>query len=547
MIGRVAGVVAMAVLAAACSTGGTEPEKTFGATVPTSTTSVPTTVSASSTLPTAPSTTRPTATTTTTSTSTTTTSTTQPLVPLDPTGATIREMQQAMDEGSLTAVALTAFYLERIAAYDDSGPALNALITVNPAALDIAATLDAERAETGPRSPLHGIPIVVKDNFNTADMPTTAGSVALAEFTPTDDAAQVALLREAGAIILAKANLYEFARTTQTLSSVDGLTLHPWNPTRNVGGSSGGTAAAVTVEFAAAGLGTDTCGSIRMPSAFAGLYGLRPTVGLTSNDGIVPLAPWSDTAGPMTRSVDDLAILLDISTGGGTEYQSAAAGSGLDGVRIGVLESFISAADGQVAGAIRNVLAIAEGAGATLVPVEIPGRSNLVGDGPSVVLRAFAFALGDYLAQYPDAPVSSLAEIVDSGRYLSANRDRLLTHLSWGSLDTLEYRAAQDRREPLRAAVEAVMAANDLDAIAYPAVAAVPAPVGSHQPGNNCTTAAVAGLPALVLPAGLAADMPTGLELLGAPYSEPTLIAIAAAYERVAGPRPLPPGVGLEP
>jgi Asp-tRNA(Asn)/Glu-tRNA(Gln) amidotransferase A subunit family amidase len=451
------------------------------------------------------------------------TTTTVPLPPFDPDGAPILDIQRAMDEGRLTAVDLAAFSLERIEALE---PGLNALITVSPDALTVAAALDAERAESGPRSPLHGIPIVLKDNIDTADMPTTAGSIALEGFVPPDDAAVVARLREAGAVIIGKANLHEWARTTQTLSSLGGLTINPFDADRNVGGSSGGTAVAVWSGMAVAGLGTDTCGSVRMPSSFLGLYGLRPTVGLVSTAGVIPLAPFEDTVGPMARTVEDLAIVLDGMAGEG-EYLAAVRARLPRRPRIGVVNSLFGG-EAVVGRTVRDALAALEANGATLVEVEVPNRGGLIGDAPAVLLREFRFALDEYLAD-SGAPVSSLAEIVDGGLFLPELRDRLLTHLSWGSPEAAGLDAARARRDPLREAVVAVMDENDLDALAYPAVGNLPAPVGTHQPGNNCTTASVAGLPALVIPAGEAEGFPVGLELLGRPFDEITLLQVAVA------------------
>ena len=263
-----------------------------------------------------------------------------------PLEATIPELQKAMESGELTAVELVDFYLARIAAYDNAGPKLNALILVNPAAHDEAAALDAERADSGPRGPLHGIPVVLKDNIGTADMHTTAGSLALKGFTPAEDAFQARKLREAGAVIIGKANLFEFALGWGTVSSLGGQTLNPYDLSRDPGGSSGGTAVAVTANFAAAGLGTDTCGSVRLPAAHNDLYGLRPTRGLSSRAGVIPFSTTLDAVGPMARSVVDLAIMLDATVGRdpadpstvqvGMSYLKAVDPDGLSGRRIGL-------------------------------------------------------------------------------------------------------------------------------------------------------------------------------------------------------------------
>ncbi len=229
--------------------------------------------------------------------------------------ATIPEIQSAMEEGRVTSVQLVDLYLARIEAYDQKGPALNSILRINPNARSVAEGLDRERAESGARGPLHGIPMILKDNYDTVDMPTTAGSIALAGLVPHDDGFQVRKLREAGAIVLAKANMHELARGITSISSLGGQTRTPYDPSRNPGGSSGGTGASVAASFAAVGIGSDTCGSIRIPSAHHNLVGLRPTKGLSSIDGIIPLSHTQDTGGPLARSVVDLAIVLDATVG----------------------------------------------------------------------------------------------------------------------------------------------------------------------------------------------------------------------------------------
>src|SRR6059058_5296957 len=228
---------------------------------------------------------------------------------------TIPELQDAMARGEVTSRDLVAAYLARIAAYDHSGPALNAFITVNARALDAADALDRERAASGARGPLHGIPIAVKDNFETADMPTTGGSMALAGFMPGRDAFQVEKLRGAGAVIIGKTNLHELAAGITSISSLGGQTRNPYDLARNPGGSSGGTGAAVAASFAAGGMGSDTCGSIRIPSANNNLVGLRGTLGLSSRRGIIPLSHTQDIGGPLARTVADLAVMLDATVG----------------------------------------------------------------------------------------------------------------------------------------------------------------------------------------------------------------------------------------
>jgi len=228
---------------------------------------------------------------------------------------TIRELQTAMERGETTSQELVRQYLERIDAFDRRGPKLNAIIYINPRAIEEAEALDHERERNQARGPLHGIPILLKDNYDTYDMPTTASAVALTGFVPPDDGYQVRKLREAGAVFIGKTNMHEFARGIETISSLGGQTLNPYEPRRNPGGSSGGTAAAVAANFAAVGMGSYTCGSIRIPSANNNLFGLRVTQGLSSRDGIIPLSHTQDVGGPLARSMIDLVTVLDATVG----------------------------------------------------------------------------------------------------------------------------------------------------------------------------------------------------------------------------------------
>ncbi|MEX2322241.1 MAG: amidase family protein [Acidimicrobiia bacterium] len=491
--------------------------------------------------------------TTTTAASTTTTSTTTstlPPEPFDPFEATIPELQTAMDEGRLSALELVDYYLDRIDAHDGD---LGAILAVNPNAREEAAALDSERAAVGARGPLHGIPVVLKDNLNTFDMPTTAGSVALADFRPGDDSAQVAALREAGAIILAKTNMHELARDITNVSSLGGQTRNPYDPSRNPGGSSGGTAVAVTMNFAVAGLGTDTCGSVRIPSAYNGLYGLRPTWEWSSSRGVIPLTLTEDTVGPLTRSVIDLAIVLDVIAAinhradlSPTPFQGAVEAvdpNGLIGRRIGVVDGLFAGAHPEVAASVRAALDDMAAAGATIVPVTIPGFDALRGNAATVFLREFRFAFDEYLAGYQQAPVSSLAELVALGVHHPAVDEQLRRAIAVTTLDTTEYRQALARRDVVRSELTAFMDANDLDALAYPTIRQPAAAIGQSQGGTNCGTASVGGMPAIVVPAGTAAGVPIGLELMGRPFAELTLIAIAAGYE-ASGSHRVPPGPG---
>jgi len=469
---------------------------------------------------------------------------------LSPLEATIPELQRAMEAGELTSVELVDFYLARIAAYDKAGPKLKALILVNAAARDEAAALDAERERSGPRGPLHGIPVVLKDNVGTADMPTTAGSSALKGFTPAEDAFQVRKLREAGAVIIGKANLFEFALGWTTVSSLGGQTLNPYDLSRDPGGSSGGTAVAVTANFAAAGLGTDTCGSIRLPAAHNDLYGLRPTSGLSSRAGVIPLSTTLDAVGPIARTVVDLAIVLDATVGRDpsdpttvpvrTSYLDAVDPDGLSGRRIGLVTF---SGDPEVEEVIGSAIEEITEGGVEVIEVTLPSAADI---GP--FFGEFRFALGDYLAAEPAAPVRSLDEIVDLNVVTPAVGGFLLDLAAVTSLNTHAYRTSLEGRRPFRDAVVALMDEHDLDAIAYPPSSSPAAPIGGDPSPFDCGSAAAGGLPAMVVPAGFTSHgLPIGLELMGRPFAESTLIAVAAGYEAHTDHRMLPPATPLLP
>ena len=349
--------------------------------------------------------------------------------------------------------------------------------------------------------------------------------------------------------------MQEWARSIHANSSISGRTLSPYDPARNVGGSSGGTAAAVTAQLAAAGLGSDTCGSIRVPAAYNSLFGLRPTVGLSSRTGVIPLAPSEDTVGPMARNVGDLAVLLDATAGPDADDPVTASAAqhipdsyldtldpdGLDGARIGVLDSLFGA-PGEVSAAARAALGRMEGAGAVLVSVEIPDRSELLGSATAIFLREFPSAITDYLSNQPTAPISSLDEVLASGLHLPESTAPLEAAAAVATLDTADYRDAQAARPLLAAAVTATLDEHDLDALAYPSIRNAAAAIGVRQTGNNCATAAVSGLPALSVPAGLGSSgMPVGIDLLGRAFDEPTLLRLAAGYEAAVNPRVEPP------
>jgi amidase len=465
----------------------------------------------------------------------------------------IPDLQKAMQSGAASSKQLTSAYLDRIRAYDKTGPRLNAFIAVNPHALEQAEALDRERAAGRVRGPLHGIPIVIKDNFETADMPTTAGSLALAGMETKRDAFQVKKLRDAGAVIVGKTNLHELASGITTVSSVAGQTLNPYDLDRTPGGSSGGTGAAVAANFAVAGMGSDTCGSIRIPSANNNLFGLRGTIGLSSRTGIVPLSHTQDIGGPLARTVTDLAIMLDATVGADpaddvtarsaghvpATYRDSLNADGLEGVRVGVLKQLFGSSpeDEEVARIVRAAIEVLKKAGAEPLEVVIPGLEEQM-QGSSVINAEFKFDLLDYLARVPGAPVHSLGEILQSGRYHAALETNFRTRNRPESRDTDEYRRALVRRTAVRQLTLAAMDEHRVDVLAYPTMRRPPAAIGEPQRGSNCQLSPSAGLPVVAMPAGFTeGGIPIGIELMGADWSEPKLLAIAYVYEQVARPR----------
>ena len=470
--------------------------------------------------------------------------------------ASIPELQAAMSAGRATSVALVDAYLARIAAYDQGGPALNAMIRLNPRARDQAAALDAERKAGKIRGPMHGIPVILKDNFSTRDMPTSASSVALAGLQTPDDAFQVERLREAGAVILGKSNMHELAAGITSVSSLGGQTCNPYDPDRNPGGSSGGSGAAVAASFAAVAWGSDTCGSIRIPAAVHNLFGLRPTKGLSSTSGIVPLSHTQDVAGPLARTVTDLAIALDATVGPDDadsstrvldgiplpRFVSALDSTSLKGKRLAVLTSYFGddADDQEGARVVRESIARMKARGAEVVDVAIPGLDSLV-NRASVIDYEFKFDLIDFLATVPGRHASSLADILRSGMYDVALEQPFRRRDSLGTRDNPAYRAALARRTAARQLVVAFLDTNRYDALVYPTMRRKAAIIGEPPRGSTCALSAVTGLPALSIPAGFTPDgLPVGVELLGPPLADAELVAMAYDYEQSVRPRRAP-------
>ncbi len=473
--------------------------------------------------------------------------------------ASIRGIHEAFASGNLSCVQLVEHYLRRIAAYDDQGPALNAILTVNPRALDAAREMDRRYAADGVAGrSLHCIPLIAKDNYDTADMPTTGGSVALSQSMPPDDAFVVSRLREAGALVLAKSNLTELARGGTTISSLGGQTRNPYDLSRTPGGSSGGTGAAIAADFGLLGTGSDTGQSIRSPASAQSLVGIRATRGLISRDGVIPVSSTQDEAGPIVRTVEDAARMLDVIAGYDpadpitafgvgripASYTESLDPGGLDGARIGLVLDLVGeeAIHAEVNVVLDDAITTMRQAGATVVHLRVPGFDDLTRD---IALSDFEFkiAFNRYLASLgADAPVSSLAEFIRRGEFHPPLRPGLEAdeNIRDGLADR-EYRNRLLRREELRQAVMTVMAENQLDAVLYPHQRRLVAPIGGDQLERNGVLSNSTGFPAITFPGGFSPPsstaplgVPIGIELLGPEWSEPKLISLAYAFEQLS-------------
>lgn len=459
------------------------------------------------------------------------------------TEASLDQQIEALSNGSLTAADAVQAYLDRIDAYDQQGPCLNSLVRVNPNALEEARTADLRRRQGQPLGPLHGVAVMVKDNYLTRDMPTSAGSVALASFQPDEDAAQVRALKQAGAIILGKTTLHEFSSGVTTWASMSGLSRNALNRLHTPGGSSGGSAAAVAASFAAAALGTDTSGSIRIPAAFQALYGLRPTVGRFSKDGVVPLCPSFDTVGPIARTPGDLARLLDAMALGPDQaavsyhqHLQAMAHGSMATLRIGVLNELNADADPQVGRVIEEALRTLRAMRAmraTILPASLPGLDEQLPQANLTDLEC-ADALRTFLVRHA-APMQSLPQLMEQGGYHHLQH-ALFQRRAFpeNGRPILEARAAAAK---VREQLAALMRSERLDALLYPSCRMLPAPLGRQQTGGNGMLSAVSGYPAITLPAGIGQDgSAIGLELLAAPHRESLLLKIAQQWHQTVQP-----------
>ena len=476
----------------------------------------------------------------------------------------IADIHDAIRTGELTCRKLVEIYLKRIETYDQAS-SLNAIVITNPNVLNRADELDAEYKLTGKLRPLHGIPLIVKDNYDTKDLQTAAGSIAMKGSIPPDDAHQIRVLREAGALVLAKSNMAEWAFSPYlTVSSLAGTTRNPYDLSRVPAGSSGGTAAAVAANLGAVGLGTDTGNSIRGPSSHNGLVGIRSTMGLTSRDGIIPLYLRNDIGGPMARSVEDAVRILEVIAGydpadpitklsigkvpeNYTQYLDR---EGLRGARIGVFRTYIETEtiDPQVKSLMETAIEKMSALGAVIVdPFEIPRFEEL---SENVWCNTFRHDVNAYLASLGEnAPVKRLEDVYQRGLYAPYVKTRIER--------ALEETVAPEQRDPpcadlystpkniaLREAVLAAMEKYSLDAIVFPTWSNPPRTVGdlkSPAGDNSQILSPHTGFPAITVPMGVTYQrLPAGLQFVGKPFCEPQLIRFAFAYEQATRHR-LPP------
>jgi amidase len=479
---------------------------------------------------------------------------------------TIARIQAAFRDGSLTCRSLVEQYLRRIDAYDKIGPALNAIVMANPDALKTADDLDRRFRQSGPVGPLHCVPVLVKDNYETIDMPTTAGSLSLKGMMTGKDAFIVKRLRDAGAVMIAKSNMAEFAFSPiETVNSIlPGYTRNPYDTSRVTAGSSGGSAAGTAANFAVFGLASDTGDSIRGPAAHQGLVGLRSTMGLVSRSGVVPLNLSADIAGAVTRTVADTAAVLQVIAGPDPNDPVTAAGrdhvaanyaaslraDGLKGARIGVLHQAYDTPtlDRDVDGVFKGALGELRNLGADVIdPVEVVGLDEMrraQGSG----CNQFKYDLNQYLARLGDrAPMHTLEEIIKSRRFHPSIQVRLESGQAADDVpgQTPGCLSRDAFREKLRAGVLTLMESAQLDALIYPTWSNPPRLIGDlNTPGgdNSQLFSPSTGFPAITVPMGFTrgGTLPAGLQFFGRPWSEATLLRLAYAYEQATHHRRAP-------
>jgi len=495
-----------------------------------------------------------------------------PVTPFEFDEVTIAELRAGMESGKYTAESIAAKYITRIGEIDKNGPALRSVIELNPDAVAIAAALDAERKEKGPRGPLHGIPVLIKDNIDTADrMATTAGSTALIGSKPPSDSFIVGRLRAAGAVILGKTNLSEWAnirsgKSTSGWSGRGGLTRNPYALDRNTSGSSSGSGAAVAASLCAAAVGTETDGSIVSPSSVNGIVGIKPTVGLVSRTGIIPISATQDTAGPMARTVTDAAILLGALAGvdpsdpataasagkGAADYAAALDPNALEGRTVGIVRSLFGFHDGVDALMERAIATLRERGAKVVDPVEVPSFGEVGKDELTILLYELKAGMAAYLSRLqPGFAIKSLKDIIEFNEKNAAvemkffGQDLFLKAEAKGALTDAAYLEAKEKCRRLAGAegIDAAMKRHGLDALVAPTDA--PAWMtdfidGDHYLGGSSTPAAVAGYPHVTVPAGQVFGMPVGISFFGGAWSEASLIRMAYAFEQATKARKPP-------
>jgi Asp-tRNA(Asn)/Glu-tRNA(Gln) amidotransferase A subunit family amidase len=482
----------------------------------------------------------------------------------------ISDIHRGLQSGKLTCHSLVQQYLDRIKAYDQQGPALNAMLYVNPKVLEQADAMDKALKRGATLKPLQCIPLVLKDVYDTADMPTTGGSLALKGMQPVKDAFTVTRFRESGALILGKTNLHELALAGVTVSSLGGQTKNPYELTRTPGGSSGGTGVALAANFATVGTGSDTVNSIRSPASANSLVGIRPTRGLISRAGVIPVSFTQDAVGPLARTVADAAVMLDVMAGYDPDDPVTALGigripqtytafldrNGLRGVRVGVLRTlFGTGPDHQeVNRVMANALQALKMQGAVLVEIEDAAfDTGKLNSDLDVQKYEYKFQLNNYLKAQPNPPVHSLAELIATGNYHKPSLEKFLASAQSyeNGLNEADYKDRRVKIDDLRIQLANLMARNNVVALVYPHQKRLPVMIGDmNQAERNGILASLAGFPAITVPAGFSAPtvtapigVPVGIEFLGQPFSEPQLLKIAYSFEQATHARKPPQSV----
>ena len=480
----------------------------------------------------------------------------------------IHSLTDAMAKGTASSTSLTDYYLERIEKYNGDRNGINAIIAVNPHAREIAEELDMERKAGKLRGCLHGVPLLIKDNINTEDMPTTGSCIELKDCRPQSDAHLVKLLRDAGAVILGKGNLTELARNGLSVGSLGGQSRNPYDLTRTPGGSSGGIGAGIAMNFAAAGIGTDTVNSVRSPSSACSLAGMRPTTGLVSREGLIPCSMKQDTAGPLARTVEDCALLLDVMRGydprdtltadqigrvPDVSYTSFLSEDGLRGKRLGILKTNLGN-DPDVTAVMERSFRLLENAGAQLTEVDIPElETDRVFSECDVQRYETGLLLDRYFAGIPGCPVKSLKDLVSRHTlHESVTEDLEACACAEGPFGEGIRKKLENVARNTRLASDA-MKKHNLHALVYPHQQILVVKTGApSQAKRNGIVASTMGWPAITVPAGFSAPdenapqgVPVGIEFMAMPYREPLLFEIASSYESLTHFRK-PPLTGKE-